>query len=332
MSKLRVAFIGHGGIAEKHHRALSSFDDVEIVGVAGRTMESAEKFAEPRGLHSYDDVDRMLDETKPDAVFVLVPPNAHGTYERALIDRGIPFFVEKPLSNDWETAKQIGRRVEKSGVTTSVGYHWEYLDTYEAAQPYLDGRKVVWIEGHWETKRPSERWSQRRVFGGQLIEQMTHQIHTARRLAGEAKTVSGREARVPSASPNPALDAPEVSTSTIEFENGALASIHGNIVMPKSHRVGMEITLDDGTVLEMTQRNLTVTQGDETKHVVKDADPARAIEREDRAFIDGVLGDPSGIKCDYQDALATHRIGVQADRSARRRGRVLSASMRNQRP
>ena len=52
----------------------------------------------PRGAAAYDDAERMLDEQRPDVVYVAVPPSAAIAACEAVVARGIPFLAEKPLA------------------------------------------------------------------------------------------------------------------------------------------------------------------------------------------------------------------------------------------
>ncbi|MGN1128871.1 MAG: Gfo/Idh/MocA family protein, partial [Candidatus Flemingiibacterium sp.] len=86
MEKIKVVQIGCGGRNGAHFQKLSSFDDVEIVGFCDIIPERAEARAKAYGSGKcYTDVVTMLDETKPDAAFVAVPPHVHGEIEPELI-------------------------------------------------------------------------------------------------------------------------------------------------------------------------------------------------------------------------------------------------------
>lgn len=54
-------------------------------------------------------------------------PFAHGAPERAAITRGLPFFVEKPVTLDMDVAEADTAEVAERGLATAVGYHWRYL-------------------------------------------------------------------------------------------------------------------------------------------------------------------------------------------------------------
>ena len=67
---------------------------------------------------AFADPGQALDAVEVDAVYVCVPPFAHGPAEHAALDRGKPMFVEKPVGLGLDVAEQIGARVEASGVVS----------------------------------------------------------------------------------------------------------------------------------------------------------------------------------------------------------------------
>ena len=72
--RLRLGLIGAGWITPMHLAAFDRLDRTELVGVASARLSSAEATAGPRGAAAYDDAERMLDEQRPDIVYVAVPP------------------------------------------------------------------------------------------------------------------------------------------------------------------------------------------------------------------------------------------------------------------
>src|SRR5918993_979067 len=146
---VRIGVVGAGGVAARHVRVLSGFDDTEVVAVADTVPEAAERLASTCGARAYPDVDTLLDAEQVDAVYVCVPPFAHGAPERAVLARRLPLFVEKPLSVDPATAEEIGALVREAGVVTGTGYHWRCLDTVQRAQELLAGSPARLAVGSW---------------------------------------------------------------------------------------------------------------------------------------------------------------------------------------
>src|SRR5215212_6046661 len=111
----RIAMVGAGGVAARHVRVLTGLG-AQVVAVADPVPEAARRLAADCAAQSYPDVDAALEAHEVDAVYVCVPPFAHGAPERAVLARGLPLFVEKPLSADRDTALALGAEVQKAGV------------------------------------------------------------------------------------------------------------------------------------------------------------------------------------------------------------------------
>ncbi|MBM3216862.1 gfo/Idh/MocA family oxidoreductase, partial [Candidatus Poribacteria bacterium] len=57
----RVGIVGTGGIAHAHAGACDALDDVELCAVADVSAESAQRFAEAKGVPAhFGDLDEML--------------------------------------------------------------------------------------------------------------------------------------------------------------------------------------------------------------------------------------------------------------------------------
>ena len=318
MSRLRVACIGSGFIAGRHLSALARFPDVEIVAVADAVPERAQRMASLYGGRPYEDGMELLESEELDALWLCVPPFAHGPYEASAIDRRLPFFVEKPLGLDVATAVGLAERVRAQGLLTAVGYHWRYLEVVERAAERLRGAPPRLVTGHWLDKTPAAPWwCRRRLSGGQTLEQATHVFDVLRVLVGEVETVQAVEATT-SREAFPDADIATASTTTIRFASGAIGTVSSTCLLDWRHSVGVRL-MGQGLVVEISERALDdhevriVTQDGEQSER-SDQDP---IAREDREFIDAVKGEVDSVRVPYAEALRTHALTVAVDRSAR---------------
>jgi predicted dehydrogenase/glycosyltransferase involved in cell wall biosynthesis/NADPH:quinone reductase-like Zn-dependent oxidoreductase len=313
MQKTRLAFIGAGGIAQRHLDILAGFDDVELVGFADLDLGRADQAATRFGARSFQNHRDMLDAVKPDAVYVCIPPFAHGEPERDLIARNIPFFVEKPVSLDLATAEEISAAVEAKGLITGVGYHWRYLDIVDEARSLLADNPAQLLSGYWlDSTPPPQWWWKEGQSGGQMIEQTTHLVDLARFLVGEVTDVYGRVSHKDRPE-FPGLDVPTVTTASLTFETGIVANLASTCLLGWNHRVGLHI-FADRLAIELTDRDIMVDVGRGRPVRGADGDP---VWREDRDFIDAVRGGENRIRCPYSEALATHRLALAIVSSAR---------------
>ncbi len=314
MSRLRVGVVGTGFIAGRHLAALSRFDDVEVVAVADPVRERAEVAAARVGARCHADGTAMLDSEELDAVWLCVPPFAHGPLEAAAVARSLPFFVEKPLALDLDTAREVARQVDERGLTTAVGYHWRHLDVVGRAAELLPATSARLVTGSWLDRTPGVPWWPRRDgSGGQVVEQTTHVFDLARLLAGEVVSVSAVE--------RPAADEGEVATAAVAlltFESGAVGSISSARALDWRHAVGLQLVTDE-RVVELSERSLddhrlrvVTADGEEVDRTEEDP-----IAAEDREFVDVLLGRADRVRVPYSEALRTHALACAADRAAR---------------
>lgn len=322
MSRTRIGFIGVGGIAHRHLGVLEQFDDVELVAFADPDFNRAVDAASRFGARAFDNHIALLDDPELDAVYICIPPFAHGEAERAVIARGLPFFVEKPLSLDLAVAEEVASAVEAAGLITGVGYHWRYIDTVEEARRRLQERPAQLISGYWlDQTPPPQWWWHMDRSGGQMVEQTTHIIDLARYLVGEVTQVFGlaghkdREAF-------PGLDVPTASTASLRFASGAVGNLASTCLLNWGHRVGLHI-FAEGMALELTDHDIMIDTGAGRPVQHAQGDP---VWREDRDFIDAVRGDANRIRCSYGEALKTHRVALAISRSASE-GRAIDLGM-----
>jgi predicted dehydrogenase len=309
----RIGFIGAGGIAQRHFGVLEQFEDVAIVAVTDVDRARADEAAARFGAQAFDDSEAMLAAVELDALYICVPPFAHGAPERAAIAAGVPFFVEKPVALDLATADEIAAAVERAGLVTAVGYHWRYLDTVDEVRGLLQHNPVQLMSGYWlDSTPPPQWWWHEDRSGGQMVEQTTHLLDLARYLGGEVTRVYGLAGHTNRAE-FPDLDVPTVSTASLQFASGAIANFASTCLLGWNHRVGLHL-FGDRLAVEITDHDLMIDVGRGRPVRGTEGDP---VWREDRDFVDAVQGKENRIRCPYPDALATHRLALAVGQSAR---------------
>lgn len=310
----RIGFVGAGGIADRHVGTLGQMPDVEIVGFADPDVERARALASKVGTRAYISHEDLLEREEIDAVYICVPPFAHGEPERAAIDAGLPFFVEKPLSLDIDAAESIAGAVEKSGLVTAAGYHWRYLDTVEEAYGLLRDNPAQLVTGYWLDQTPPPQWWWREdTSGGQIVEQATHIIDVARYLVGEIAEVYAVASQGRPREDFPDLDVATGAAVSLKFANGSVGTLATTCLLRWSHRVGLHL-FGDGLAIELTDRDIMVDVGRGRPTRQAGEDP---VYREDRDFIDAVRGLPNRIRSPYAEAMKTHRVALAIANSAR---------------
>jgi myo-inositol 2-dehydrogenase/D-chiro-inositol 1-dehydrogenase len=346
--------VGAGAVAARHARTLLAMDGVEVAGVADPALERARELADEIRAAAYPNHLELLDAERLDALYICVPPFAHGPPELAAIDAGLPFFVEKPVAIDEQTATSIATRLAGRPLVTCTGYHWRWLDIFDRAAELLADRPARLVQCSWLDKVPPPTWWLRRDgSGGQTIEQTTHVLDLARGLAGEVTEVhafasraaappvqqaapshltsrsagprTGRVAdgakeggRLSTASAEAALpgaDIPDVSVASLRFASGAVGTVASTCLLPRLHRAGVQVVAD-GLSLELSETELLVEIDGRRTDYRADAD---ARPRPDRDFVAAVRGGPDRIRVPWAEAYRTHLLACAITRSAEER-------------
>jgi len=311
---VKIGFIGCGGNANGHmNNITNNVKNGVIVATCDLQEELAQRASERYNAKAYTSHQKMLDEEELDAVYISIPVFAHGKPELDVIEHGLPFFVEKPVAIDMETAKSVKEAVTKSGVITCVGYQLRYSGSTELAKEVLKDETIgMAVAKYWSGTGIGDpnRWlRQMKKSGGQLLEQATHTIDMMRYLVGEIVEVYAIQAN----RHLPQIDCPDVNSVACRFENGAVGSLTAAWAFdPRdwSHANVIDILYNQAFVHWDTGK-ISVTKKGETHEQTK---PGRSI---DQVFIDAVeKDDGSEILSPYSDAVKSMAVSLAANKSA----------------
>lgn len=308
---LRLGLIGAGWIAGLHLEALDRLGRTELVGVVSGTGAGAAAVTASWGGTSYEALDRMLDDARPDVAYVCVPPFEAVAIGERLVERGVPFLTEKPLAaTDAAGPQRLAAAIEGAGLVVAVGYHLRALDIMAEVRTRLAAKPPGLVVAQWLGGTPLPHWwSVADQGGGQVIEQATHLFDLARYLVGEADVIGAASSRT-AASP-PGGDVADATAAVLRFETGAVGTFSNTRRIPTGV-VSIELA-SDGLMTTLSKGDLS--QGD--WHATFD-DGDRVIERHAKrdpyeiqaaAFLDAVeAADPTRVLSTYPDALKTDRL------------------------
>ncbi|MFF2483369.1 Gfo/Idh/MocA family protein [Paenibacillus sp. NPDC058071] len=311
----QIGIVGTGWFANMHANMLAEMEGVNVAAFCATAKEKAELAARPfSDAKGYASVADMLDDRKLDAVYICVPPFAHGAIEEQLVERNIPFLVEKPIGLDEETPAALAQKIAQSGLLTSVGYHFRYMDGTDRAKEVLRERQIAMALGYWMGSMPGVSWWRKiEGSGGQFVEQTTHIVDLLRYLLGEVTEVYAVYGSRIMAGKEEGVTVPDIGSVTLKLESGAIATIHNTCAIDGGDRSGLHIYTDKG-VLELNDKGLNDFEAHRRTEYSNRTNP---YLRENEAFIHAVrTGDASLIRSSYADAWRTHQVTMAANRSA----------------
>ena len=143
ISKIRVAFLGvsHWHVP-LYLRAIEQ-DGMQVVAVSDSNEEIARCFAKQLGCPYYTDYEKLMDECRPEFVFAFDRHCEMPRLARAILERGIPFSIEKPLGLCTADVEDIHRLAQEKGVFCSIPLIWRYSEIVHQLQQRLQEERPL---------------------------------------------------------------------------------------------------------------------------------------------------------------------------------------------
>jgi predicted dehydrogenase len=127
LREIRVAIIGCGKIADQHAEQIRRVKGSRIVAVCDREKLMAGQLAERFEVDgSFDDVDQLLKEARPDVVHITTPPQSHFDLAWKCLAAGAHVYVEKPFSLDLQQARAMIELAEHRGLKITAGHNVQF--------------------------------------------------------------------------------------------------------------------------------------------------------------------------------------------------------------
>ncbi len=318
MNSVRIGIIGTGGIAQSHIRQLREIPEAEIVAVCDIDESRARSAAEPLSSRVYTDGEKLIGAEQLNALYICVPPTAHGNLEILAAQKGIHLFVEKPVNLSLVAAQDVSHAIRDSGVMSQTGYVLRYLPVFMRARDFLENNDIGTAQvTRWNGLVGAPWWRRYEESGGQLVEMATHQVDMLRWIMGEVESVSASYSQDRLLRDNPTVSIPDSQAVLLRFRSGASAALSISCAIGGASHGGMDFTIKDARVS---------IQGDQLIVDPHDAYPLPDAPSEylgiDESFVRAVAtGDRSLLKSPYDDAVQSLAVTLAANQSAENGGR-----------
>lgn len=343
--EIAVGFIGAGGIAPRHREVFEHLDGIKMFGYASMDGKHAEAFGEGgvpldwgehvyTGPDGYKELIADLKKEKYKAVFVLLPPGAHGAPEYALIENNIPFFVEKPTSDNQETSEAIAQKIKEANHKTGVGLQWRAARHLVRAQELLKPLRpeditslsIIYKDYPVKYIEKEKGWWFRT---GQVKEQAIHGLDIppylladklGKMTLSEGTLPKKYEQSVAQLRPDivevdPRLQDVKLAVHTkaeLTFANAphVKAVFEASCVHPGEREVWVDIGIGTDKLLRVTRQEMILWEdGVEVERTPKDdAFVMNQTLAEDERFFQVVRGEEEEAFCPYDEAVASERL------------------------
>jgi predicted dehydrogenase len=236
--KFRVGILGCGWIAATHAKAILEIPDYQLAAFCDSDRSRAEQFQKEYGRGSgeiFTEHAEMFKKSDLDVVTICLPPFAHTDEVEHAAQHSCHIMMEKPIALNLEKAQSMVEAVTKNKIHSQVGFVFRFLDIVERVKALTESGKgpAIQYTGRYLCNAlHSPWWRERSKSGGQLVEQVIHQIDLSRYLLGKPKQVFAYTDNLAHKEVE-RYSIEDVSGTLIRFESGAIAVIAGtNCAIP----------------------------------------------------------------------------------------------------
>lgn len=233
---MKALFIGLGGVGQRHLRNLKRLrPEAELLAVRarGRSFEIGDDLAPDRsvdiiekyGIRLFSGIAEAC-AAKPDFAVVSNPTSLHLGTARALIERGVPVFLEKPVSDSEEGLDELLSLSARKNIPVMVGFMTRFHPCAERLRVLLESRAVgpvlsaaivshSYLPSWHKYEKPGEFYAGRRELGGGAVLTETHELDLLHWYFGAPTRVwavgAGRSAL--------GLDVEDTASALLKFEH-----------------------------------------------------------------------------------------------------------------
>lgn len=244
-SPLRAVQIGAGSFCEQFHaptlKRLSQGDSarISLEGICDLDQQRAQRFAREFGYaRIWSDFHRMIEDVRPDVIYVMVQPTATAGIVSQILPLGIPIFTEKPPGVTIQQAETLAELADRHKTINYVAFN-------RRAMPGLR-RLQEWASSHAPIRYVrAEMLRNRRLEPEFGVGTAIHPLDCLRFLCGNVRSVDVHCNRYPDS-------AARDFYVRLQFESGLIADL--------------AVLVDCGTtreryLVQLANRSMEVTLG-----------------------------------------------------------------------
>jgi len=254
---LKIGVLGAGHLGKIHLRLLQQSEKYELVGFYDENAEYAERVAQEFGYQRFDTIAKLIHAV--DVVDIVTPTLSHWKCAKVAIKSGKHVFIEKPISNTIEEAREIMALAAEHGVKGQVGHVERFNPAFMATRPMIENPMFI------ETHRLAE-FNPRGTDVPVVLDLMIHDIDVILSVVkSDVKHVSASGVSVIS-------DTPDIANARIEFENGCVANLTASRISLKNMRKSRFFQKDAYISVDFLEKKCEVVKMKDAPEVPGDFD------------------------------------------------------------
>ncbi len=219
---LKIGVLGVGHLGKIHIRCINDLPVFEIVGFFDPNDAVAEEVEKTYGLKRFLNVDELISQV--DVVDIVTPTSFHYELAKKSIKKLKHIFIEKPVANTPDEAKDLLRLSVEAGVKVQIGHVERFNPALRAVTDNYT-LNPMFIEAH-----RLSIFNPRGTDVSIVLDLMIHDIDIVLSVVKSSiKNISASGVAIVSATP-------DIANARIEFENGCVANLTASRISMKNMR------------------------------------------------------------------------------------------------
>jgi len=273
---IKIALVGGGHMGRIHLEKLSSFNEIEIAGVADVDTERVNVIAQQFKVPVLNDYRKLLGNTH--GVVIATPTETHYQIAKDFLEAGTHVFIEKPITSGQKEAKELIDLSKTKQLILQIGF----LERFNPA--FLKSFSLIKKPLLLESRRASE-FTGRSIDIDVVLDLMIHDIDLILSIVKE--NVYDIRAQGVSF----IMDKLDVASARIEFVNGCIANLNANRISAKKERTLTIFEKNQNLFIDLLNRRVIFTvkkNGGGTDTEEYSIDPIDAVKYEIADFIESI--------------------------------------------
>lgn len=218
---LKIGVLGAGHLGKIHIKCIKEIAAYELVGFYDPSPEAAKIVSEEYGVPAFDSIDELIQAAE--VIDIVTPTLSHFDCAVKAIRNSRHIFIEKPITNTVEEAKQLITLAEEADVKVQVGHVERYNPAFTATRPFI--KHPMFIETH-----RLAQFNPRGTDVSVVLDLMIHDLDIVLSI------VKSNVRRISASGVAVVSDTPDITNARIEFDNGCVANLTASRISLKNMR------------------------------------------------------------------------------------------------
>lgn len=218
---LKIGILGAGHLGKIHIKCIQETKEYKLMGFYDPDESVSTQVEKDFGISAFSDIHDLINNV--DVVDIVTPTISHFECATQALKEFKHVFIEKPVVNTPEEAKQLIALANEAEVKIQVGHVERFNPAFTAALPYF--KQPLFIETH-----RLAMFNPRGTDVPVILDLMIHDIDIVLSVVkSNIKKISASGVPVVS-------DTPDIANARLEFDNGCVANLTASRISMKNMR------------------------------------------------------------------------------------------------